>query len=74
MSKKKKAIKEVLITDMDGFNVHNPAQSSQFVEFSTLDQAVRYAGYVKKFGWDGAKEMLADFQKMIAPAGARETS
>ena len=70
MPKKKKAIKEVIITDMDGFNVHNPARSSQFVEFSTFEKAELFAGYVQKFGWDGAKEMLADFQQMIAPAGS----
>jgi hypothetical protein len=70
--------KKILITSMDGFNVHNPERTArgstngpQYVEFSTLDQATGFAEIVREYGWKKSNGLLASFQKILAPAGAR---
>jgi len=75
MPAKKK--KKILITAMDGFNVHNPEKTKagtgakeNWIEFSTLHQAENFAGVVQDYGWAKSKALLQTFQQILSSAGS----
>lgn len=54
---------KVLITDFDGYNVHNPKNSHEYVEFETFEKARAFADSVEKYGWAKCKEILECLKK-----------
>jgi hypothetical protein len=54
MSKKQK----ILITDFDGFNVHNPDNSNQFIETPTFEKAKEIAKLIEDLGFERAKKII----------------
>lgn len=55
----------ILITNFDGFNVHNPAKSGEYIEFKTLTGAEIFAKVVKRLGWKISKSLYEDFTKIF---------
>jgi hypothetical protein len=53
--------KDILITDMDGYNVHNPENSQDWVSFPSLQKAEAFAWLVERIGWLTAKYFIVKF-------------
>lgn len=49
---------EILITDFDGYNVHNPEKSSEFIEVRTFEHAKKVAQLVRDIGFAQTKMTL----------------
>ncbi len=74
-----KAKTKILITDFEGFNVHNPEQAGKglrknWIEFETLAQAEAFAEVVKDYGWEESKELLKRFQAVLGAPKAETDS